>query len=223
MPGYLIACDFDGTITRRDTLHLIVDAFGDRGVWDAMEPDLRAGRISVEQAMETEFAEVRATADEVRELVREHAGIREGFPEFVRWARGAGHRVEVLSNGFATVIGDLLERAGLGDLPFRSHDVRFSPEGARLIWAPRGTRCTLCARPCKRHDLAGLGHDGPVAYVGDGISDRCVAGAADLVFARAGLAEYLAERGRPYIPFEDFHEVRAGLEGHDPAAAERAA
>jgi len=222
VPPYLIACDFDGTITRRDTLHLIIDAFGDRGVWDALEPDLRAGRMTLERAMETEFATVRATPDEVRAMVRERAGVREGFPEFVRWARDEGHRVEVLSNGFASVIGDLLAQAGLGDLPFHSHDIEFRPEGARIVWSARGERCTLCARPCKRHDLSGLGHDGPVAYVGDGISDRCVAGAADVVFARDGLAEWLRERGEDFIPYEDFHQVRAGLEAR-PVARGRAA
>jgi 2-hydroxy-3-keto-5-methylthiopentenyl-1-phosphate phosphatase len=222
VPPYLIACDFDGTITRADTLHLIIDAFGDRGVWDALEPDLRAGRMSLEQAMETEFATVRATPEEVREMVRARAGIRDGFPEFVSWARAEGHRVEVFSNGFASVIGDLLERAGLGDLPFHSHDIRFGPEGARILWSARGERCTLCARPCKRHDLAGIGHRGPVAYVGDGISDRCVAGAADLVFARDGLAEWRRGRGEDFVPYEDFHAVRAGLEAH-AARRERAA
>lgn len=212
MPAYLIACDFDGTITRRDTLHLVIDRFGRREVWDALEPDLRAGRMTLEQAMETEFATVRATPGQVRDLVRREAGIREGFPDFVRWARGVGHRVEVLSNGFASIIRDVLADAGVPDLPFHSHDAEFTLEGAHITWSARGERCTLCDRPCKRHDLAGLAHGDPVAYVGDGISDRCVAGAAAVVFARAGLAEWLTERGEPFVPYEDFHQVRAGIE-----------
>jgi 2-hydroxy-3-keto-5-methylthiopentenyl-1-phosphate phosphatase len=50
-------------------------------------------------------------------------------------------------------------------------------------------------------------------YVGDGISDRCGAQASDLVFARRGLAAYLAERGVPFTYFDDFHEVARALEG----------
>jgi 2-hydroxy-3-keto-5-methylthiopentenyl-1-phosphate phosphatase len=57
----LIACDFDGTITSRDTLHVIVEEFGVRGVWEALEPRLRRGEITVEQAMTEQFAAVRAT------------------------------------------------------------------------------------------------------------------------------------------------------------------
>ena len=59
MKPLLIACDFDGTITCRDTLHVIVESFGERGVWERLEPRLRVGEITVEQAMQIQFAEVR--------------------------------------------------------------------------------------------------------------------------------------------------------------------
>jgi 2-hydroxy-3-keto-5-methylthiopentenyl-1-phosphate phosphatase len=210
---FLIAVDFDGTITQHDTLHLIVDRFGDRSVWDRITPDVVAGRVSVEEAMQAEFAMVRATPDQIRELVRAEAGIREGFVEFVDWARAAGHEVGVLSDGFRVVIADILDRIGLGDLPCHSHDAVFSAEGTQLVWTNRGERCKLCNRPCKRFALAAIRSTGlPVAYVGDGVSDRCVCGAADVVFARSELADWLSDAQRPFVAFEDFHEIRAHLE-----------
>jgi HAD superfamily phosphoserine phosphatase-like hydrolase len=216
---YLIACDFDGTITRRDTLHLIVEHFGDRSVWDRIEPDLRAGRISIEEAMEAEFATVRADPAQVADLVRRQAGLREGFGRFAAWAADAGHRLVVLSNGFRSVIDDVLGRAGVGHLPVHSHEAVFSPAGTRLVWSTRGEACGLCGRRCKRHDLDGLRAGAPVAYIGDGISDRCVSGAADVVYARDTLAEWLREQGRPYVPFEDFDGVREHLDRRARAAA----
>ena len=209
---FLIAIDFDGTITQHDTLHLIVDRFGDPSVWDRLTPDVIAGRVSVEEAMQAEFATVRATPAQVLDLVRKQAGIRDGFVPFVAWARAEGHDVQILSNGFRVVIADALERIGLADLPFYSHDAEFSPEGTRLLWTHRGERCALCDRPCKRFDLAMVRGELPVAYVGDGVSDRCVCGAADVVFARAELAEWLAASDRPFIPFSDFDDVRSHLE-----------
>ena len=53
-----------------------------------------------------------------------------------------------------------------------------------------------------------------IAYVGDGWSDRCAAKAADLVFARASLAQHLAEEGVDYVPFEDITDVREGLRSY---------
>ena len=51
----------------------------------------------------------------------------------------------------------------------------------------------------------------PVVYVGDGYSDRCVALAADHVFARDGLVDYLEEKGVAYEPFEDFVQLGSAL------------
>ena len=47
----------------------------------------------------------------------------------------------------------------------------------------------------------------PVTFVGDGISDRCAALAADRVFARDWLAAWLDEQGVPYEPWDDFDEL----------------
>jgi 2-hydroxy-3-keto-5-methylthiopentenyl-1-phosphate phosphatase len=93
----LLAVDFDGTITMRDTLHVIVDEYGRAGVWDELEPDLVAGRITIEEAMSEQFRTVTATPDEVSALIRERAGVREGFTDLVEFAEQRGHRLVVTS------------------------------------------------------------------------------------------------------------------------------
>jgi 2-hydroxy-3-keto-5-methylthiopentenyl-1-phosphate phosphatase len=215
----LIACDFDGTITRRDTLHLIVEEFGARGMWAAIEPRLRAGELTLEQAMQEEFATVRATPGQVRELILREAGMRPGFPELVAWAEARGDRLVVFSSGFRSVIDAVLGAWGLGRLPVVSHEAVFTPEGTRLVWSDRGEPCGECGRCCKRHDLRRHHRGERLVYVGDGISDRCGARLADLVFARADLARDLAAGGVPFVPFEDFVEVREHLESAAPIAA----
>jgi 2-hydroxy-3-keto-5-methylthiopentenyl-1-phosphate phosphatase len=216
----LIACDFDGTITQRDTLHLIVESYGTRGLWDAIEPRLRAGELTLEQAMQEEFASVRATPEQVAELVLRDAGMRHGFREFVDWSRERGHRLVVLSSGFRSVIEVLLGHWGLDHLEVESHEARFSPEGCVLVWADRGERCDECGRRCKRHDVrARLSGRERLVYIGDGVSDRCAARMADLVFARDNLARDLAADGVPFVPFEDFVEVRERLEARPSLAA----
>ena len=216
----LLVCDFDGTITERDTLHVIVQRYGTPGVWEAIEPRLRAGEITLERAMEEQFAGVRATPDEISRLVAGQTGVRAGFHELVAWARGQGWGIAVLSSGFRSVIEEFLERAGLGDLPVEAHEARFGPDGTEIVWSELGgIPCDLCGRRCKRHDLEHhrAGHD-TVVYVGDGVSDRCAAPAADVVFARDGLAAYLDEVGVPYTPFDDFDDVRLALAGRAAAA-----
>jgi 2,3-diketo-5-methylthio-1-phosphopentane phosphatase len=215
-----LAVDFDGTITSRDTLHVIVEAFGARGVWDELEPRLQAGEITIEDAMRRQFAAVTATPQEALAAVRSEASIRPGFDRFVSWADERGHRLVVLSAGFRLVIDTMLGDAGLEGLEIRSNDIAFSRGGARLIWADRGKICEHCGRRCKRHDLGLRRAPGQhVVYVGDGISDRCVSGQADTVFARSSLADYLDSESRPYVHFEDFHEIVDYLETHHLRAA----
>ena len=68
--------------------------------------------------------------------------------------------------------------------------------------------CPECGDLCKRRALpAGR----PLVYVGDGYSDRCAALAADRVFARRALADYLVSRNVPFEPFETFDDVAAAL------------
>jgi 2-hydroxy-3-keto-5-methylthiopentenyl-1-phosphate phosphatase len=215
----LIACDFDGTITERDTLHLIVEEFGTRGLWQAIEPRLRAGEVTLEQAMQEEFASVRATPGQVRELVLREAGMRAGFARLVDWAEARGHRLIVFSSGFRSVIRALLDHWGHGDLEIVSHEARFTAAGAEILWADRGDVCPECGRRCKRHDLRVRHRGERVVYIGDGVSDRCVAGTADLVFARAHLARDLAIDGVGFVPFDDFDEIRERLEAGRTLAA----
>jgi 2-hydroxy-3-keto-5-methylthiopentenyl-1-phosphate phosphatase len=218
----LIAVDFDGTITMRDTLHVIVDAHGHPGVWDELEPALRAGEITVEQAMEQQFATVTAPHDEIIDLVLSHAGTREGFPELVRFAEDHDHRLVVMSAGFRCVIDEVLDGLGVGHLEVVANDAVFTHDGCTLVWSEdRGDTCHLCGRKCKRHAINERFDGDRLVYVGDGISDRCASLLADVVFARAQLADWLDEQGVGYIPYGDFHDVLRWLTT-DPSLVEAA-
>ncbi|HKP19290.1 MAG TPA: hypothetical protein VJT84_12480, partial [Gaiellaceae bacterium] len=76
-----------------------------------------------------------------------------------------------------------------------------------VLWRDEAV-CAVCGEACKRATLPG---GGEIVYVGDGYSDRCVALAADRVFATAGLARYLDEQGVSYEGFEDLRDVVAAL------------
>jgi 2-hydroxy-3-keto-5-methylthiopentenyl-1-phosphate phosphatase len=76
-----------------------------------------------------------------------------------------------------------------------------------VVWN-RERPCEVCGDWCKRGGLP----EGSFVYVGDGYSDRCPALAAERVFARAGLAEYLEREGRPFESFETLFDVLNALE-----------
>jgi len=161
------------------------------------------GEISYRELMEIEFSTVKgAELDDVTRWLAGAARIRPGFHELVERRRPL-----VLSSGFEELIHPLLAREGV-EVELVANRLDPRPDGWRVVWN-REQPCEVCGDWCKR---AGLPAE-PFVYVGDGYSDRCCALAAERVFARAGLAEYLAAEGRPYEPFGDLNDVLRALEG----------
>jgi 2-hydroxy-3-keto-5-methylthiopentenyl-1-phosphate phosphatase len=197
-----VVLDWDGTCTVVDTLWLVLEEFGDYQVFRAAGERLMHGEISYRELMELEFSTVRgATLDEVNGWLAGRARVRPGFRELV-----ARHDPLVLSSGFEELIRPLLARERV-EVELGANRIDPRPGGWRVLWS-RDRPCEVCGDWCKRHGLP----PGPLVYVGDGYSDRCPALAAERVFARAGLADYLEGEGRPFEPFDDLHDVLRALE-----------
>jgi 2-hydroxy-3-keto-5-methylthiopentenyl-1-phosphate phosphatase len=195
-----LVLDWDGTVTAKDSLWLALEEFGDQEIFERVEGDLVAGRISFREVMELEFATVTAPLEEVVAYLCYVVEIRPGFVELAR-----EHDPLILSSGFHELIEPLLEREG-AELELRANRLEPTAEGWRVRWRDPEP-CPVCGDLCKRRSLPA----GPLAYAGDGYSDRCAALAADRVFARDGLAEWLAAEGVPFERFDDLNGVVAGL------------
>ncbi len=195
-----LVVDWDGTATAGDTLHATIREFGDADVFVAMQSEI-GRRLTLQEVIATEMATIDTPLEEVVEFLLRNIELRPGFAEVVE-----RHDPLVVSMGFHELIEPLLARDGI-EVPVVANRLDVRPDGWRAVFREQAV-CAVCGEPCKRSDVAGL--DG-FAYVGDGFSDRCVAQAASRVFARDGLAEYLAEEGVVFERFEDFHDVARAL------------
>jgi 2-hydroxy-3-keto-5-methylthiopentenyl-1-phosphate phosphatase len=192
--------DWDGTATVRDSLWMLLERFGDRELFAQMEGALGTTH-TYREVMETEVGAITAPLDEAVAFLVEEAEIRAGFSSFAERFRPL-----VLSSGFHETIEPLLAREGVS-LEVVANRLDPRPDGWRVIWEDDAP-CPECGDLCKRRALP-TGR--PLVYVGDGWSDRCAALAADRVFARAALAEYLEAQGLRFEPFESFDDVAAAL------------
>ncbi|HET7555094.1 MAG TPA: haloacid dehalogenase-like hydrolase [Gaiellaceae bacterium] len=197
-----LVLDWDGTVTERDTLDLVLERFGDAEVYERTELELDAGRMTLNDVIAEQFAPVTAPLDEVVAYVLEHARVRPGFAELAR----ALHPL-IVSSGFHELIEPVLEREDvLGEVELRANRVDTLPDGWVVEFRVAET-CDVCGEACKRADLPG----GEVVYAGDGHSDYCAALAAKRVFATGSLARWLRGRGVAFTPLTDFRALASEL------------
>ncbi len=212
-----IILDFDKTLTTTDIGETIVEHFGSPG-WEYGIDRFRSGEYGIREIWEYEISHL--PNDRVPQMTAyalEIAELRAGLAELLEYADENDIPVEVASNGMDFYVYGVLAANGMGHLSAAAPGIAKGPDGKqRLTFADGHVQCPrtgLCK--CDRvwdHRRRGR----KVAYVGDGISDLCVAGQADVVFARDSLAIHCEKSGIPFTPFEDFYEVLAALKaaGH---------
>lgn len=201
-----IVLDFDGTITEDDLLDDMARRFGDPAVYQEVEDAIHAGTITLQECITREYAPVTLPLEDAVTWVLENIRVRPGLLELVGLARARGWGVRVLSSGFHEFIEPVLAHYGTEGVEVLANSIDARSDGWRVIWRDE-TVCEVCGEPCKRRGLP----EGEVVYIGDGISDRCAALAAQRVFATRGLARYLDERKVPFEPFVDFHDIVRAL------------
>ncbi len=194
-----VVLDWDGTVTERDTLDLVLREFGDPEIYERVEQDL-GRRLSLHEVIALEFETVAAPLADVQAWLVENVRVRPGFRELVesRWPL-------VVSAGFHELIEPVLKREGV-EVELVANRVEPGPGGWRVVFRD-AEPCPVCGEPCKRAALPA----GPIVFAGDGYSDRCAALAADRVFATGSLARYLEDCGAPFEPLTDFHDLEHRL------------
>ena len=212
--GLGIVLDFDGTITDRDIGDKVIQRFAAAG-WEEGLERLRSGEWSIGKLQRWEAE--RLPADRLAEMeayALQIARIRPGLRELVDFADRHGIYVEVASAGFEFYVRAILNRDGFDDLNTAVPRVAFgdgpgSAQRPRLEF-PAGLATCERVGLCKCERVWRLQREGRrTVFVGDGMSDYCVAEQADVVFARGSLARYCRERNIPHLVYEDFTQVLA--------------
>jgi 2,3-diketo-5-methylthio-1-phosphopentane phosphatase len=208
-----ILCDFDGTISAVDTTDCILDALAD-AQWREIEADWVAGRIDAAACMRAQVALI-SGSDADLDARLDAVALDPGFADFAAWCAANDMPLTVVSDGVDYFIRRILARHGLEDLPIISNKLAGRAGARRLEQPYRRAGCAGGGGVCKCETAKAAQGPGArsLVYVGDGRSDFCVSGRADILFAKGELAAYAASLNRPYHHFETFHDVTAQLDG----------
>jgi 2,3-diketo-5-methylthio-1-phosphopentane phosphatase len=206
---WTILCDFDGTVSVEDITDSLLERFGRSG-WQAIEAAWKRGEIGSRDCMDRQVALLEATPAEL-DAHLDAMAIDRAFPAFVAAAQAAGVPLAIVSDGLDHAIRRILAPHGLAGLPVVAN--RLQPQGAhgwRLEFPHGADGC--CSGNCKCACAArARATRSRVLLVGDGASDFCAAGVADLVFAKHRLIEHCRAAGIPYVPVTGFADALALL------------
>jgi 2-hydroxy-3-keto-5-methylthiopentenyl-1-phosphate phosphatase len=216
-PGAVVFLDFDGTITRRDATDAILEAFGDPA-WLEVEDAWLSGRIGSRECLAAQMALVTATPEQIDRLLDE-IDVDPGFTHLLDVCSAHAVPVHILSDGFDYCVARILGRPDLNSLA-RLIDSRIvssslRPDGARWrVTFPHAPQpCAHGCATCKPAAMECLKPSGAITlFVGDGISDRYAASAADMVFAKDKLAAFCDNAPVAYSPFDTLSAVAGRVE-----------
>ena len=208
-----VLVDFDGTACLHDVAEHLLVAFGEDGSWPGYDDAWDRGEIGGHDTIGAQAAMVRGTTAQLIEFARAHCPMDPTFAPFLRWLQGLKVPVALVSDGFGFYIEPILKRAGIDGVDIVTN--RWDKEDgqpARMSFVNGHPECVGCGTCKMQAVLRYRERYGPIAFIGEGPSDRFGALYADIVFAKDALPAYCRADGVPFVDWNDFDDVRRELE-----------
>lgn len=208
---WVIQCDFDGTISMKDTTDSLLNSYGLPG-WEDLEDAWENGEIGSRECMQKQVALLDMSPEQLDASLAQ-LQVDPGFAAFLHAAQQQGIPFFVVSDGLDYAITTILCSAGITDVPVIANHLVYEQNSRWSLETP-WNQPTCASANCKcQHALATHQAGRKVLYIGDGSSDFCVSGKADVVLAKAKLINYCRDQGIAHVPFTDFREALALLPG----------
>ncbi|MGD9141338.1 MAG: MtnX-like HAD-IB family phosphatase [bacterium] len=210
--------DFDGTISPVDISNTFFTRFAAPEASEAVE-EWKQGRISSTECLRRELAAYKGDITALREFARNQE-MDEGFLRIKEVCERRGIDIFIVSDGLDYYIRPFLARHGIDETLY-TNCLDVEGAGPSLSFPYYNEECGRCAN-CKSSHVKKARDAGKVIiYVGDGLSDKCAAAQADVLFAKRDLAAYCDENGIPHIRFDNLDEVAKSIMSADLAGASR--
>jgi 2-hydroxy-3-keto-5-methylthiopentenyl-1-phosphate phosphatase len=201
----IVFCDFDGTITIAETFVAMVSRFAP-AVSALVLPEIYARRVTLRQGVRQMLESIpSASYSEIIEFTRSQP-IRAGFDDFLDFLKTKQIPIVIVSGGLQGMVEAVLEP--YMDRIEAIHAIDLDTSGDYLQVKSRyegGTEMVA-----KAEIMARYGADESIA-IGDSITDWQMAMAASIVFARPPLTDYLDERQKSYLAWDDFIDIRDAI------------
>ncbi len=202
-----IYCDFDGTITKKDTVNTFFEKYASPK-WYEYEKLWIEGKITSQENAIRQVELLPEISDEQFNNYIDTIEIDEYFLEFLNYIKSKNINFTILSDGFDLFIQKTLEKYNIKNIKFYANHLIHENNKFRIEFPYHNPKCDIGAGMCKCEKVK----EKSFCYIGDGTSDLCVAQKADLLFATKKLQMYCEKNLIKHYQFKSFCDIINMLE-----------
>ena len=195
-----IYCDFDGTITKEDSVNKFFEMHAPN--WMESEKLWIQGKIS---SRENAIIQVGLLNNVTQKQLNDYINsieIDDYFLDFVKFVKSKNIKLTILSDGFDLFIKKILERYNL-DIPYYANKLIYKKGKFSIEFPYYNENCDKKAGMCKCLKVK----ENSFCYIGDGTSDLCIASKADFLFASKNLHKYCKDNKIKHSHFKSFRNI----------------
>ncbi|HEY9638476.1 MAG TPA: HAD-IB family phosphatase [Coleofasciculaceae cyanobacterium] len=208
----VVFCDFDGTITAEETFVGMLKKLAPE-LSEQLMPEMYARRLTLREGVRQLLESIPSTRySEIIDYAKPKP-IRPGLVELLDFLDAEGVPLVVVSGGLRGMVETVLSQPSTGTPPLLERvaaiyavDVDTTGEfmGVQSQFEG-GTELVSKVKVMAQHPA------NEQIAIGDSVTDLEIALHAPIVFARDRLIQYLDEHNKPYIPWNDFFDIRQHL------------
>ena len=208
MKNYQFFSDFDGTITKEDTLNKFLRTYaGDR--WLESEKEWLQGKIGSKECIEKQMQLFENIDYKLLDNFVDSIEIDETFVGFLSYIKSQDIDFYIVSDGFDYFIERILKNYNISGVKIFSNQLKIKDGKFQTFFPNYNESCTPRSGVCKCNVIkSNRIVTKRVLYAGDGISDFCASKNADFLFAKGRLLEYCKNtKIGNMIEFKSFKEI----------------
>ena len=196
-----IYCDFDGTITKEDSVNKFFELYAPEN-WMDSEKLWIEGKISSRENAIIQVGLLKNISQQQLDDYINSIEIDGYFLDFVDYIKLNNIKLTILSDGFDLFIKKILERYNL-DIPYYANKLIYKNGNFSIEFPYYNPNCDKKAGMCKCQKIK----EDRFCYIGDGISDLCISSKANVLFATKNLHKYCEKNRIKHYYFENFNNV----------------
>jgi len=207
MNNTVIFCDFDGTITKNDTIDELLNIHANKN-WLKIEESWKKGEIGSKECLTKQLECIDYISENQLDNFIENIEIDDYFINFIEILNKKKTKLYIVSDGFDLFIENVLEKYGLNHF-IKVFSNKLIYKNGKLIpeFPLHNTDCKKKAGLCKCEVIKKLKKENRILYIGDGASDICASRLANLLFAKDSLAKYCDKNNINHIKFKTFKNI----------------